>query len=302
MAKSYSFERGKYGVTTGTIIPYARILEGKDPENSDWTNFAPAGFLRCDGTIYNAKKFLALAEIIGIGNNCRFRKPDVILDESNDDLSVGQFQLPDLGSKYISAASANGTYNNLFVLNPITNQLEQRVGVEVDVFLNTGSQIETSYTGNFSVPNIDVIFQPTQNFATTLPSSVGDQYYSDSSMLAHGHFSNAVVVRSGPFNTANDGVGGNDVCVDAPSLDDEGPGYFSNQEESITQSSGTFESVTHGHQLTRSTVSKSVSSNIDNFGLTAEVIKTITNISADNTYKMDNIQHRFILVEYLIKT
>lgn len=302
MPKSYSYEKGKYGITTGTVIPFARFLEGNDPAETSWKDFVPAGFLRCDGKIYKANKFISLSEIIGIGSNCKFRKEDTELQEPNADLSEGEIQLPDLGSKFISSASANGQYNNLFVFNPATGQLVQRVGLEVSLELNSGNTLTTQYSGSFSVPNINVDFQPTQNFGTTLPTSVLDNYYSAEGLLSHGHLSNAVVVRSGPFNTANDGGGGNDVCVDAPSLSDEGPGYFSNLEESITDSSGSFESVTHAHQLTRSTVSKSISSNIDSFNLGADLITTTTNISVSNLFKMDDIQHRFILVEYLIKT
>lgn len=291
MAKNYSFEKGKYGITTGTIIPFGRYLDGTDPEGTDWINYVPAGFLRCNGFIYKARDFRALADVIGIGSNCRFKKEDDTLEELNESYTLGQFQLPDLGSKYISAASANGTYNNLLVLNPNSEEFVSRVGLEVEISLNAGNQLETTYSGSFNIPTTTVPFPETQNFGTTLTSQIPSATFNSDNLLPHGHYSNAAVVRSGPFNVQL-AVGGGATKT----------GYDADQELSFTSIGGSATGTSHNHTLSKSTVSRSTTSNITSFNISADQLVTTTNINANNTFKMDDLQHKFILVEYLIKT
>lgn len=294
MAKRYSFERGKYGFTTGTIIPFARFIDGVDPVGNDFLNYVPAGFLKCDGTIYNARDFYSLATVIGVGSECRFTKEGTVLVDANEGFRNGQFQVPDLGSKFISAASANGVYNNLFVENPNTGQLVERVGIEGSLELNQGEEIITTYTGSFQTPIIPVEFSPNARFGTTLRTGIDNATLSDNGMLAHAHFSNAAAIRSGPFEDT--------VCTDADPIDDNEEGLFSNQEETVTAVGGLRGGTEHGHQLARSSVTTNVSSNIDSIPISGELIQTTTTISKSNAFKFDDIQHRFMLVVYLIKT
>lgn len=294
MAKRYSFERGKYGFTTGTIIPFARFIDGVDPAGDDFRQYVPAGFLKCDGAVYNAKDFYALAEVIGVGANCRFRKENQILEDADEGFRNGQFQLPDLGSKFITASSANGTYNNLFVENPTTGQLVTRVGVEAELSLNVGEEVITTYTGDFQTPIIPVEFSSTARFVSTLRTGIDDGFVLENSMLSHGHYSNAAAVRSGPFSA--------NVCTDASPVDDNKAGLFSNQEEIITSVGGSTAGTTHSHQVERSAVDTQLVSNIDSIGMSGELIETRTKLSKSNLFKFDDIQHRFMLVIYLIKT
>lgn len=291
MAKNYSFEKGKYGTVTGTIIPFGRYLDGTNPEGSDWTTYIPAGFLRCNGLIYRARDFRALAQVLGIGSECKFRKEGVELEEANADLRLGQFQLPDLGSKYIKASNSNGIYDNMMVFNPVTNTFTDRVGLEVELSLNRGNLLETTYSGSFSVPTTEVPFPTTQNYGTTLGTQIPAAQVDSDNLLAHAHFSNAAVVRSGPFN-GRMAVWGGDLKA----------GYTADTLESFTNVGGTTTGTSHNHSLTRSTVSRSTTSNITAFSASAETIVTTTRLSVDNTFKMDDLQHKYILVEYLIKT
>ena len=57
MAANYSFERGKYGVFPGTIIAFSRTLDGDDPNGTDWKNYIPAGYLRCNGDILSGVEY-----------------------------------------------------------------------------------------------------------------------------------------------------------------------------------------------------------------------------------------------------
>lgn len=291
MAKNYSFEKGKYGNVTGTIVPFGRYLDGSDPAGFDWTKYVPAGYLRCNGGIFRARDYRALAEVLGIGQACKYRKDDVELEEADDTLSEGQFQLPDLGSKYVKSSTASGTYQNLLILNPITGEFTTRSGLAVEIELNQGEELETPYSGTFTVPNTEIEFSDNQNFATTLPGNIPDATVQFDNLLAHGHLSNAAVVRR---NEDSENV--------ATWSGDLKTGYTVNQE--ITQSSveGSEEGTEHNHSLERSSISKNLSSNIDTFSLPADQIITTTRINSSNTYKMDDLNHKYILVEYLIKT
>ena len=92
MAVLYSKEKGKIGTLTGSIINWSNQLTSSDPEDPTIYETLPAGYLRCDGSVYAAEAFPELASILGVGTNCRYKKPDTNLLDN-------QFQVPDLGSK-----------------------------------------------------------------------------------------------------------------------------------------------------------------------------------------------------------
>ena len=94
MAAFLSEERNKLGTTTGSIIAFSRELDVNDPIAGLSATLLPAGYLRCDGSIYNETQYPALAEILGLGDSCVFKQPD-------QTLSTSQFQVPDLRSKFI---------------------------------------------------------------------------------------------------------------------------------------------------------------------------------------------------------
>jgi len=290
MARTYSYEKGKYHMVTGTIIPFARYLDGVDPQGPDWTSYVPAGFLRCDGKIYKARDFRALADVLGTGAASKFKKTGVTLEEVNESLTLGQFQLPDLGSKYISAATANGTYNELYVTNPITNALEKKVGVAVELSINQ-TPVEMRYTGNFSVPATSIDFPSIQNFGITIANTVGTEGITSENLLAHGHFSNAVVVRDGPYNGyAASGGGATSSATDADVITSD-----------FTSVGGSDASTQHNHQLQHTNPTRSTVSNISAFSVNPSEIVTSVTLNKTNLYKLDDAQHKFILVEYLIK-
>jgi hypothetical protein len=310
MSKNYSFEKGKYGLTTGTIIPFGVTLNGDDPAGPDWVNLIPAGFLRCNGEILRARDYLGLSQILGVGEGSKFRKENQELEEASDDLRTGQFQLPDLGSKYMNASSANGRYDNITVVDPITSRVYQRVGVEVELSLNEGNAVEVFYGGEFSVPTIPITFSQSANFVTTLATQTEIGTFNDSQILSHGHYSNSLMTwRSRGISTSDDsqfGVTGGDIATGGPKVNDQNNtangGLEVDPVETITSPAGSETSTSHTHSLAKSTISKSISSNISSFGVTPENITTTVNFSKSNIFKLDDIQHRFILVEFLIKT
>ena len=63
MAVLYSKEKGKLGTLTGSIINWSDQLNSSDPEDPTLLQTLPAGYLRCDGSVYQAEVFLSLIHI-----------------------------------------------------------------------------------------------------------------------------------------------------------------------------------------------------------------------------------------------
>ena len=152
---NYTYERSKYGGCVGSILVHTTpaISSSNDPTTAQFKENIPAGYLKCDGSVLLAKDFLALSRVVGVGDQCRFKRE--ISQVRNADPSIndlGQFQLPDLGSKVIIGCRGTGAYNNDFVdredLNAATTN---RVGPQIEVISNFGSQISANYIGSARV-------------------------------------------------------------------------------------------------------------------------------------------------------
>ena len=95
MTVFYTNERARYGGVSGTIVPFPiKLPDINVPDQGHWREYLPAGYLRCDGSVYQAEVFPELAEVLGVGVSCRYKKPDT-------ELLDNQFQVPDLGAKSI---------------------------------------------------------------------------------------------------------------------------------------------------------------------------------------------------------
>ena len=126
MAVLYSKEKGKLGTLTGTIINWSSQLVSDDPEDPIIYETLPAGYLRCNGGIYQAEVFPELATILGTGVNCRYKKPDT-------ELLDNQFQVPDLGAKSTktSFSSNLGDYLDTYLENDAGQEITKSgVGLE----------------------------------------------------------------------------------------------------------------------------------------------------------------------------
>ena len=71
MTVLYGKEKSKYGNLTGQIIIWPVEYEGPPEETTNVRNL-PAGYLRCDGTIYYAEDYPQLAAILGTGEQTKF--------------------------------------------------------------------------------------------------------------------------------------------------------------------------------------------------------------------------------------
>jgi len=108
---NYAREKSRFGGYCGAIIMHSTPGVGvnNDPTSAVFKNNLPAGYLKCDGTVKSVRDFYALAQILGVGDDCRFKKDGTQLrnaDPTTGDL--GQFQLPDLGSKVILPNRSTG--------------------------------------------------------------------------------------------------------------------------------------------------------------------------------------------------
>jgi len=298
MATNYSYERGKYGVFPGTIIAFSRTLNGDNPNDTDFRTKIPAVFLRCDGSILNGVDYPNLKQILGVGQNSKFRKASATLEEDVPlNSSGGQFQLPDLGSKFIEANGASGVYTGDSITSP--NDVEtQKVGVGVDINLNLGTTVNVAYSGEFSIPQQTIAFLNNQNFGTTLGVVSDEINVNDSSYLMHGHYSNlAVYAYENPgenFSTSMS-IGSADP---SPSLSSINSVSIVGQ---VSEVAGDQENATHLHTIDRSFPTKSINSSVTAFTADGFPVSTEVTLVEQNTFKMDDLVPRYILVEYLIK-
>ena len=181
-------ERTKIGTTTGTLIAFPQEIEVNDPAVGNSLTLLPAGYLRCDGKIYNENVYPALAEVIGTGESCAFKQEGVTLSDA-------QFQVPDLRSKTIKASSASdqGVINDNTVINAAGQTIE-RSGVGVNVSSNVGNVAVVDMTGQFRVPSRTVNL--TGNVGFTRPRSPDEEVVSANAFLPHAHFTTTLRSRT----------------------------------------------------------------------------------------------------------
>ena len=182
MAVLYSKEKGKLGTLTGSIINWSNQLTSADPEDPIIYQTLPAGYLRCDGAVYQAEIFPELATILGTGANCRYKKPDTTLLDN-------QFQVPDLGAKSTktSFSSNLGDYLDTYLDNDAGQQIT-KAGVGLEVSSNIGSTFEIQYQGNFFLPaqTVEITGQP--GFAKSSGNYTEETEVLATAFQPHAHF------------------------------------------------------------------------------------------------------------------
>lgn len=290
---NYSFEKGKYGGVTGTIFPYMRQLpDGVDISTGDWKEYIPAGYLKCDGSVLSADQYPQLARVVGIGSECIYKKDNIILQNQLNDRG-GTFQLPDLGSKFITGGSASGSYLNAFIEDPETGELSPRVGVEVAIESAVGNTVTFNYTGAFSFPQTQLQFSG--NFAPTISSRTPTANIFDVQMLPHGHHSTTSYPFQGPRRervAADNGIygGAYRCCSDLVLV------------TAATSAAGSEAQTSHGHSLERQPITNNLSGNMKSTVIpTAELTTTVRLNVEEDTTEFPDIVPAYVLVEYLIK-
>ena len=302
MPKYYSFQKGKFGGASGTIFPFSKTLSGNRPDEIDWKTYVPAGFLRCDGSILDADDYRSLADVIGVGDNCIYRQSGVTLNNPNLETNYGgQIQLPDLGSKCITAgSSSSGVILDANVVDPTNGVSTDKTGIGVELSLNQGTAITVNYSGNFSVPTTNV--PVSGNYVMDFAGISANANIAAEQFLPHGHYANAI--RLAPEDDST--IPSEEVCVSSPTLNDtelntSGGEGINVIDDSIISASGSIEQTEHLHSVSRTNPTHNTSASIPTFEVDGSPITTTVNISADDTTVFDEIPQRFIIVEYLIK-
>ena len=294
----YTNERARYGGVTGTIIPYPiKLPDVNVPDQGDWRDLLPAGYLRCDGSIRAASEYPVLAEVLGVGNNSKFKRPD-------QEVNNNQFVLPDIGSKYIQGGNASGAYLNDRVINEDSSK-PYRVGAEVNVVSLIGDTTTITYSGEFTVVSpgqVEFIGNP-QFGTTTSDNRTLKAFLSEQNFQAHGHDADVGVFSylgkwsDSIFVGESTGAsqGGND-----------GQNEGSNEPLTIQSPTDSSAVVSHAHLIDFPSSTQIADNNnlrytfsdvnVDAFGLETTVTLTTNNIK-----KLDEATPPYILVEYIIK-
>ena len=185
MASLYSQQKGKLGANVGFIFPFVVTINSADPDDPSNSRILPAGFLKCDGTVYDADDFSALAGVTGTGSDCKF-KGDRVVNE-------GKFRVPDLGAKVIRASLSDiGTVNDATVESS-SGATINKAGVAVTIENQIGPSAEIGYSGLIKIPQkiIDLNVNPGLTYARNTEYSEVQAL----EMQPHAHYSSTVRVR-----------------------------------------------------------------------------------------------------------
>ena len=192
MAVFYNREKGKHGSLTGTIINFPKRIVSDDPASSVNMELIPPGYLTCDGRILSATDYPMLAMVLGVGDECKFKKEGQALSDT-------QFQLPDLRMKHIRAtSSANiGQYVDLVVTNKNVDPERDVIksGVGLDVIQNIPSPYELTYDGSFYIPPQELPLVGEPRFAVDSGNYTYYAEVSEKQYQPHMHRSNTFRAR-----------------------------------------------------------------------------------------------------------
>jgi len=281
---NYAREKSKFGGMVGSIQIFTSFLNlSNDPLDDTFKTKIPAGYLRCDGSIKTASDYPELALILGTGSNSRFKK-------ETSQLTDNQFQLPDLGSKYLSPGLSTGTYSDITLLQSATTK---RVGVEVEVTSNVGNSVTIDYSGNFTVvgqTGLSLLGNAKFNPPNT-DKKTSTTILDAGNFQAHGHGSNAKVLNyTGNFKVGAEGKSGQN-CSPFGGNATVGSGNPANTTAS-----------NHSHGITWPTsYNQNFVYQYNTFNVPADNLQTTLNISTKNVKVLNESVAPFVVVEYIIK-
>jgi len=292
---NYTRERSRYGGIVGTIVAHSTpgLGTANDPTSVNFRKELPAGYLRCDGSVLNVKDYIALAEVLGSGDECRFKKElTTLLNPNPETGELGQFQLPDLGSKVIIGGRGTGLYNNLTVDRGIveTNPLN-RVGPQVSITSNSGSRITASYQGNVQVNAVSGI-EMLGNPRYTIQRATTEETLGIDNFQGHAHRSSQKYLNY----TGNHKVGGTGGKDFGQLSGNSGAGHVLDY---AREAGG--ESV-HSHNIGRPfSYSHSFRYSYGQQQVDMTGVSAYVDVDLSDDEKIDQLVTPFILVEYIIK-
>ena len=289
---NYAVQKAKYGGVVGSIQIFTTNLPTANlPDLGEFRTKLPAGFLRCDGSILKKDLYPALAEVLGVGSDSKFAK---IPEEMADD----EFQLPDIGAKYIVPGAATGTY----LSQTLSDNVTPRIGAEFDVRSNIGTTQTISYSGNFT---IDTRTDDLDGFPLfSGPENTPTAVITDQNFQAHGHTANQAVLNCTGNYVVSPGIGPADASNSYSDNDCRPLGgnllYTISAPEDTTVTG-----ASHDHRVIVPTSPLDYTHNMQYTYPTTQIpasnIRTEITIDVKDPVTFDTTVAPFMIVEYIIK-
>lgn len=292
VSTNYTRQKSHYGGVPGMIQIHTVPGLGfnNDPTTAVFRDNLPAGYLKCDGTVKNAKDYYLLAQILGVGDECRFKKPTTTLRNPDPDVNdLGSFQLPDLGSKVILGSRGTGEYAGLYI-DRAPNV--PKVGVEVFPQTNVGERINVNYIGNMTIsPSGTINFNGSPKYNMDRKTSAYTLGIDE--FQAHSHTADIRVLNyTAAHDISGQGKGNNPNAANASS--------GNSLEE--TQPNVTTGEASHDHTITRPTAySSNFSYTYPTTELSLDNMTSYVDVEAENLEVLNQVVTPFIMVHYIIK-
>jgi hypothetical protein len=291
---NYTRERSKFGGYVGAIQIHTSAGLGSDPTSALFNNILPAGFLRCDGSILEAKDYLSLSQVLGVGELSRFAKEGALLRDANEETGdLGSFQLPDLGSKVVIPSRGSGDY----IGDIVEDTGESRVGPEIQATSNVGDRINVGYLGNFrGIAQTNIALN--SNSSYLMPRRTEATVLDINNFQGHAHNSSAIYLNFTTNHAAGEPQGSVGSGKDGGELTgNSGAGMYLD----ISNVNTTAES-THLHNITKPTIyTQNFRYSFGNFDIPADQLTSYVDVDFTRDTKLDQAVAPFILVEYIIK-
>lgn len=293
---NYTRKKSHWGGIPGTIQIHTVPGLGfnNDPTTAVFRENLPAGFLKCDGTVKNVKDYYLLGQILGIGEETRFLKEGTLVRNADPDVNdLGQFQLPDLGSKVIIGSRGSGEYFDTTLSN---DPRASKVGVEVTPVSNIGDRAVVNYIGNMVLSaqsGITFNGSPKYNLPrdTSLYSMAIDEF--------QGHYHNvdggqgfSVLNYTGNHDISGQGKGSEANAANASSGN-------SLEESALSVPTG---ETGHDHTVTRPyTYAHNFTYSYPNINVPLDDMESYVDIDIQDLEVLNQVVTPFILVHYIIK-
>jgi hypothetical protein len=289
---NYAVNKARFGGMVGSIQVFTNTLPaGNDPNSGEFRTQLPAGFLRCDGSILKADRFPALAEVLGIGQDCKFAKDRTTIQDD-------EFQLPDIGSKYIIPGRASGTY----LQTTLSDGTTRRVGAEFDVTSNVGTSETIGWSGEFKINarTDDVLGNPFYK----MDQETFTGFITGSSFQGHGHLANQQVLNCTGNYLVSSAVGPEDG--NQTHSGNNCKPYGGNLLYNLAAPDGSSSlSASHEHRIGAPTSQSDYTHNFEytmnQISIPTTNVRTTVNITTQPVTTFDSTIQPFIIVEYIIK-
>jgi hypothetical protein len=291
MAKVYASIRGAQGVAPGVIVPFSKECQS----DANLLERVPGGYLRCDGKVYAATSYPALAKIIGVGpsggsgvpacafspgqNNQNLVNPTF---DADGNFTAGTFAVPNLGAKVLIPASASGQE---FMGNNQSGGVYERAGIGyvATIASAVNTTISGTITGASKTDNVSG--SPSFNVENNGTSTTNTIDIEDTAGHTHSDAWKQSDIRSSSFDGDVDdsSIAINDCTKTAVAITHTGA------------------NITHNHTISGGGVTSSLEYERSEAVINYAGSSATANISADARKSLDHLTTPYLILEYIIK-